>query len=144
MDGRLFSTRGVSTLRNPGFVYFIQGADGGPIKIGWATRPAVRMAQMQAHSPVDLRLLHTEPGNGREERELHARFAAARKHGEWFWPADELLAFIEARKGCNEPKEYQPAVEAPYVLKGRKPPPVNYGSVASRRAAKAARANVTS
>jgi hypothetical protein len=64
---------------------------------------------MQAHSPAVLVILHTEPGNGREERELHAQFSAHRLHGEWFTPAPDILAEIEIRRGRNEAKVYIPA-----------------------------------
>lgn len=99
----------VSKLTTPGHVYFIQADAGGLIKIGWATKPEVRMARMQAHCPVTLKLLYSEPGNGKDERALHDQFAADRQHGEWFTPSQALLAEIETRRGRNEAKTYVPA-----------------------------------
>lgn len=118
-----FDVKGVSNRTTPGHIYFIQGTDGGLVKIGWATSPAVRMAHMQAHCPVVLTLLHSEPGNGKQERELHARFSALRKHGEWFEPGADLLAYIEERRALDAFPAYEPAPVEPYVFKGRKPPP---------------------
>lgn len=115
--------QGVSNRTTPGFIYFIQADCGGLVKIGWATKPEVRMAQMQAHCPVILTLLHHEPGNGKQERELHARFAALRKHGEWFSAGEDLLAYIADRRRLADFPAYQPAPPEPYVMKGRKPPP---------------------
>lgn len=100
------TSRGISKLSTPGHVYFIQAEGGGPIKIGWATDPAKRLAGMQPHSPLKLVLVFSEPGNGREEAELHEQFAKYRLHGEWFEPASEILREIEIRRGRNEPKTY--------------------------------------
>lgn len=55
----------VSKLTTPGHIYFIQAESGGLVKIGWATCPKTRMARMQAHGPLKLVLLHSEPGNGK-------------------------------------------------------------------------------
>lgn len=103
----------VSTLTTPGHIYFIQAESGGLVKIGWATCPKTRMAHMQAHGPLKLVLLHSEPGNGKEEAELHRKFAAGRQHGEWFSPSCALMAEIESRRGRNSPKVYSPGAPAP-------------------------------
>lgn len=120
--------RGVSNRTTPGFIYFIQPDVGGLIKIGWATSPASRMAQMQAHGPLILRLLHSEPGNGKQERALHARFGDLRQHGEWFGPGPELMTYIEQRRSLTAVPAYAAAPIEPYVFKGRKPPPMNTAS----------------
>jgi len=122
---------GVSTLTTPGRIYFIQGENGGLIKIGWATWPALRMARMQPHSPVILTLLHHEAGNGRQERELHVRFASARQHGEWFDPVQEILDYIEQRKSLSSPPEYNAVDVGPHHPKGARA--ANYASKAFRR-----------
>jgi hypothetical protein len=77
------------------YVYFIQGKDGGAIKIGHAVSPRTRMALLQVGSPVELCLLGTQNGGQPLEAALHRRFAAHRLHREWFAPAPELLAYIE-------------------------------------------------
>jgi len=87
----------ISILRSPGFVYFIQGVDGGLVKIGWSSDPALRLAKLQMAGPVILRILHTEAGFGPDEAALHERFKDARRHGEWFEPVPELMAYIEHR-----------------------------------------------
>ena len=101
--------RGVSKLSTPGHIYFIQAEGGGPIKIGWATKPERRLAGMQPHSPLRLQILFHEPGNGRDEAALHAKFAVSRLHGEWFAPAPEILAEIKRRQRRKVPKEYRAA-----------------------------------
>lgn len=103
----------VSTLTTPGHIYFIQAESSGLVKIGWATCPKTRMAQMQAHGPLKLLLLHSEPGNGREEAELHRQFTADRQHGEWFAPCSALMAEIDDRRSRNATKAYSPGEPAP-------------------------------
>lgn len=94
---------GISTLKTPGFVYFMQAIGGGLIKIGWATKPEVRMATMQAMCPLELRILAYSAGTGRDEKALHSRFAHARRHGEWFSPIPELLTLIVETKAAAPP-----------------------------------------
>lgn len=117
------SNRGVSKITTPGHLYFIQGGEDGLIKIGWVTAPETRMAHLQAHSPVKLAILHTEPGNGKEEAALHKQFAWARQHGEWFRPVPALLAEIEVRRGRNHEKVYEPGapVPEPLIIEPKKP-----------------------
>ena len=73
---------------NDSLVYFIRGA--GMIKIGVADSPESRMSTLQAGSPVPLYLLATMQGGFSKEKELHAKFAASRRHGEWFECTPEL------------------------------------------------------
>ena len=81
--------------RGPRSVYFIQPVDGGPIKIGIAAHVLGRLSGLQTGSPVELRVLGVIPGVRQSyEAELHERFAATRRHGEWFEPTPELMAFI--------------------------------------------------
>jgi hypothetical protein len=79
---------------DPRTVYFIR-AGSGLIKIGVASCPIRRRAELQTAAPSILRLLGTIPGIGSGgETRLHAQFAGARSHGEWFRPVPELLAYI--------------------------------------------------
>jgi hypothetical protein len=64
----------------------------GPVKIGSTTSLGARHKQMQCGNPRPLMLVWTLPGALAEERALHAKFAAHRLGGEWFAPADEILA----------------------------------------------------
>jgi transposase len=87
------------TARQPkrGRVYFLQGVDGGCIKIGFTSRDTrERLADLQTGSPVLLRILHVVPGSKADESAAHARFAASHSHGEWFRPTADLLSFISA------------------------------------------------
>jgi hypothetical protein len=64
------------------YVYAIEGA--GLVKIGRSVVPTYRLVALQSGSPVELKLRGCVVGDHRVERELHDRFAAYRRHGEWF------------------------------------------------------------
>lgn len=77
-------------------VYFIQGEDGGLIKIGTTNNLKIRFLNLQNSSPVKLKLLAS--ANIFEyysEIQMHEKFAKHRRHGEWFEPVPELLDFIK-------------------------------------------------
>lgn len=97
---------------SPGFVYFIQPASGGLIKIGWARDPETRRNELQTGSPVPLRIIGTIEGDQKLEREIHGRFAHLREHGEWFRPQQEIKAFMDeqlaARRMDREPEAITP------------------------------------
>ena len=73
------------------FIYFIQGVEGGPVKIGISTSVKSRMKQIQAFSPVKLHLIACVRGTYQDEVVFHRRFKECRLHGEWFEPVDELI-----------------------------------------------------
>lgn len=78
-------------------VYFVQGADGGPIKIGIAADPEARLGFLQISSPSKLRITRTVEGGREKERELHGRFSDDRIRGEWFRASDALAAYARAK-----------------------------------------------
>lgn len=75
-------------------VYFIRNSRGS-IKIGSSMSVEDRLHQLETGAGERLDLLAAAPGSFGAERELHARFAGLREHGEWFSPGPELLAYIE-------------------------------------------------
>jgi hypothetical protein len=74
------------------FVYLMYCA--GLIKIGYSKRPVERHRAVNLSMPFEVSLLFILPGDRVRERELHDRFAAERKSGEWFELSDRLRAFI--------------------------------------------------
>lgn len=76
-------------------VYFIEAVGSGRVKIGIASTLRHRISSIACHSPFPLIALLTIPGNEKEERELHKRFAHLRVHREWFLLQGELLDYIE-------------------------------------------------
>lgn len=99
-------------------IYFLRRADGtGPIKIGCSERPAERRRQLNSDLRADFAILATAPGDHLTERNLHLKFATLRADAplcpaqrtspvpgvsEWFEPAPELLAYIEAARSTDE------------------------------------------
>lgn len=75
-------------------VYFIRAATLGLIKIGVAGGVSSRLAALQNMSPDRLEVVACEGGGKQRERELHAIFSDARAHGEWFYPTDDLIFYI--------------------------------------------------
>lgn len=83
-------------------VYFMQSADGGPVKIGHSTDVERRREQLSSHYGRPLIVLATMPGGPEEEAEIHGRFHHLRLKGkgtrgrypEQFRPESELMAFI--------------------------------------------------
>jgi hypothetical protein len=81
-------------------IYFI-GSDAGPIKIGMAVRPHVRLRDLQLAGPSKLTMLATIEGPPSLERDYHKRFKAHRLHGEWFQRHPDIMAEIERLKECE-------------------------------------------
>jgi len=84
-------------VRIPTELYFIecQCAER-HIKIGVSSNIKVRLVNMRAHCPYELKLLKAVTAGAHLEIELHQRFAADRVRGEWFRRTPELLAYIDS------------------------------------------------
>jgi len=75
------------------WTYFVQGLEGGDIKIGYTKGPPYgRLRSLDSGSPVPLKIIGLLAGD--QEKKMHLRFASHRSRGEWFRPASELLQFI--------------------------------------------------
>jgi hypothetical protein len=76
-------------------IYFIQPADGGPVKIGYSDDVEARRRQLVTYYNCPLVLLGVMPGSREEEQAIHARFAHLRLgRTEQFRPAPDLMEFI--------------------------------------------------
>ena len=80
--------------RFPGYVYFIQGSSGGPIKIGYAKDVKNRLIGLQTGHPDTLIVLGCMVGSQEDEQDLHEKFASYRVRGEWFQPEEPLMKMI--------------------------------------------------
>lgn len=78
-----------------GFIYFIQGECGGPIKIGYTIDLAQRLKSLQTGYPDRLELLFAFPGNPEDEKKMHDYFKDFRLQGEWFRSTPEVLDKIQ-------------------------------------------------
>lgn len=85
----------------PGYVYFIQGESGGPIKIGYTNDVKKRVNTLQTGHPDTLRVLVVIPGSVKTEEEYHRKHGDARLRGEWFKPTEKLLTEISVLKIAN-------------------------------------------
>ena len=79
-------------------IYFVQCTATQLIKIGYSSNPAKRFISLQTGSSAPLRVLHTVDGDKSKEAELHKRFRHLWARGEWYFPSDEIHAFIGGRK----------------------------------------------
>lgn len=77
-------------------VYFIKSKQTNLIKIGYATNVFERIKQLSSGNTDRLILLKEIKGGRKKEAELHKKFSNHRKGGEWFYPDQEILDFIDA------------------------------------------------
>lgn len=72
------------------------------VKIGVATDPKARLAQLQTGNPEKLELLATCHGGEPFERKLHTRYAASRVQGEWFvFEYPEICESLAVELNCK-------------------------------------------
>lgn len=76
-----------------GHVYFVR--DGMRVKIGFAVDVKARIATLQTGSSSLLSVIHSRPGDMRDEASFHKQFAHLRIIGEWFRYEAELREFLE-------------------------------------------------
>lgn len=89
------------------WVYFIQWAHGGPIKIGRAKNVSRRLASHQVSSPYEIVLLcMIEAHNFALEKKIHYHFDDYRIRGEWFKPHENILEFVDVIKRREFKKIY--------------------------------------
>ena len=77
------------------YVYVIQAGLCGPVKIGWAVDPVLRLRGFQTSHFLELRLIASQQFSSRSlaqavEADLHKEFSKYRIRGEWFRPEGEL------------------------------------------------------
>ncbi len=85
----------------PGFIYFVQGECGGPIKIGYTNDIEKRLRALQTGYPDILKLLLAFPGNPQYEKLVHKQLDKYRLQGEWFKPSPEVMNRIRDFKIMN-------------------------------------------
>lgn len=114
------------------FVYFIRWGE--YMKIGTSINPERRLDQLFRFNSGTIgppaqfgypELVACIPGNARDERQLHRRFAAHRTTGEWFLLNDEL------REAASEAAAQQMSIEL--ELAGDEPSTEVVGEIYMRR-----------
>jgi hypothetical protein len=76
------------------YVYVI-GAQIGPVKIGVAAMPRLRMREIQIGYPFELKVLAQFAGGEKEEAAIHELFREQRLRGEWFKRSKRLRHFVD-------------------------------------------------
>jgi hypothetical protein len=84
--------------RYPGFIYFMQGESGGPIKIVFTKKIKERFSTLQSGYPDTLIILATTPGNTNAEQLAHEKLQNFKIRGEWFKPSTQVTELIQAIK----------------------------------------------
>ncbi|HYE12188.1 MAG TPA: GIY-YIG nuclease family protein [Patescibacteria group bacterium] len=74
-----------------GFIYFVQGENGGAIKIGYTKDVESRLKALQTGYPDTLKVICLLPGNEKKEKALHYKYRNIQLRGEWFKPDNILL-----------------------------------------------------
>ena len=76
-------------------VYFLQPKEGGNIKIGFTRTLYKRFNEIEACSPLLLKIILVIGGPKSLEERLHLKFRKHRVHYEWFKPHDDILNFVD-------------------------------------------------
>lgn len=78
-----------------GTVYYIGCPETLRIKIGFTRgNPYSRLDTLQTGSPTQLTMIAMHSDDMETERDLHAKFADYRLHGEWFLMSEEIFAHL--------------------------------------------------
>lgn len=79
-----------------GTIYFIRREDGeGPVKIGFSSKPWVRLESIDVCSPHPLTITAAIEGPSRLELRFHNLFRDSHIRREWFEATPELLAVMQ-------------------------------------------------
>jgi len=74
------------------YVYAI--SDGKYIKVGISNNPKRRLKQLSTGHPKKLYLFGYFAGGRTLEQQLHIKFQKIRSNGEWMYPSDELIEYL--------------------------------------------------
>jgi hypothetical protein len=91
------------------FVYFMQRARSGSIKIGTTTDLPGRLAAISTSSDEPVSVIGVMRGGRRVEAAIHYRFIDHQCQGEWFSPHEDIVAFIKRNtmKSVDEILSYE-------------------------------------
>lgn len=80
------------------FVYFMQGVNGGSIRIGYSINPVVTLKSLEKGYPDKLKILLVIPGDEDKAKELQEKFEHLKLKGGWYKPDKEIFDEIEHLK----------------------------------------------
>ncbi len=81
----------VKKLKVNDFVYFIQGENGGSIRIGYTINPAVTLKSLENGYPDKLKILLVIPGDSSYAIKLQNKFEHLKLKGGWYKPDKEIF-----------------------------------------------------
>lgn len=83
------------------FIYFMQAVSGGPVKIGYTTKPEHRRVAHQQSSHLEFQFIALFHAPQPYERALHQFYAPEHLRGEWFHPSRRLLRYAARMGVCS-------------------------------------------
>src|ERR1700760_393734 len=89
-------------------VYIIRCGVSGPVKIGHASNPQQRLADLQVGSWEILRIIRLFKGSFPEEAALHAKFSDLYIRGEWFHFSRLMMGNVGLAQIYIEPYQAKP------------------------------------
>jgi hypothetical protein len=84
------------------YIYFVREVDG-PVKIGYAQEPRVRLGTLQVGNPRELYMLSWIEAPREFERVLHQHLAEHRLGGEWYAPVWQVFDAIDEAEAIFGP-----------------------------------------
>jgi hypothetical protein len=80
------------------FIYFMQGENGGTIRIGYTINPNTALKSLESGYPDKLKILLVIPGHSADAIRLQRKFDKHKLKGGWFKPDKEIFDEIEKLK----------------------------------------------
>lgn len=115
------------------YVYFLRPIGmAGPIKIGCSITPHDRLVTYTGWSPFPLELVCLLRGDLVLEGRFHAALMAHHSHREWFHPAPEVVALVEAVRVGTFDTSTLPPPRRPYANRDRDPVAAKAGAMTRR------------
>ena len=120
-------------------IYFVRS--GQYIKIGISEAPRRRIASMQTGNPEEIEVLAIIEGGAALEAELHRRFAAFHRRGEWFQDDVAIRQAIADMPPLPPPQSYKRIAAPPRNAAPKEEPPAldNWRFEVKRKPRKATR-----
>lgn len=88
-------------------VYFVQGEENGPIKIGASKNIIERFKKLSMAHPNAKILGYIKGGGLEKESKMHNKFYKFKMRGEWYEQTEELLQYIKENTIPFDNKEYE-------------------------------------
>lgn len=88
----------IKNFNKSDFVYFMQGENGGTIRIGYSINPSKTLISLEKGYPDKLKILLVIPEDSEKAIQLQNKFEHLKLKGGWFKPDKEIFDEIEKLK----------------------------------------------